>query len=464
MLDDPQTRESAESLSQNEQRLSIINGDVLGMAGPGQKIAGFAAVTVIQPGDMADSLLDREKSPQWQGERCKMLYSMPDDEKLWEEYGKLRAEGLRNGDKGAAGTAFYKRNRAAMDKGAEPAWPQRHDPDELSAIQHAMNIHLLTPAVFAAEYQNEPIPSDLGDGVRLTAPAILAKLNRMPCGLASANAEHLTTFIDVHDGLLYWMACAWSQDFDGQVIDYGTWPKQHRRYFLLRKATNTLAQKYPGHGIEAAIRAGLFDLTNELFSRQWEREDGAPLHITRGLVDAGYKWEVVTEFCRASPHAALLMPSRGIGIGAAGKPMTEYNRKLGDRIGFNWYIPKPTDGAKSRHFRFDSNSWKSFVAARILLPVGDKGALTFYGESPEEHRMLADHLLAEKPTRTRGHGRDVDEWRILPSKPDNHLFDCLTGCAAAASLSGAVPAGLPEVVAVRKRKHYTQADLRRRAA
>ncbi|MFI4860247.1 MAG: hypothetical protein ACIAXF_06150 [Phycisphaerales bacterium JB063] len=39
ILDDPQTRQSAASPTQTKHRLSILNGDVLGMAGPNVKIA-----------------------------------------------------------------------------------------------------------------------------------------------------------------------------------------------------------------------------------------------------------------------------------------------------------------------------------------------------------------------------------------------------------------------------------------
>jgi len=40
MVDDPQTTESAWSPSQSQRREAILAGDVLGMAGPGKKIAG----------------------------------------------------------------------------------------------------------------------------------------------------------------------------------------------------------------------------------------------------------------------------------------------------------------------------------------------------------------------------------------------------------------------------------------
>jgi hypothetical protein len=51
-------------------------------------------------------------------------------------------------------------------------------------------------------------------------------------------------------------------------------------------------------------------------------------------------------------------------------------------------------------------------------------------------------------------------WRPKPSKPDNHWFDCLVGCAVAASMAGVKAPG--ETAAGRQRKRYTQADLMRR--
>jgi len=35
----------------------------------------------------------------------------------------------------------------------------------------------------------------------------------------------------------------------------------------------------------------------------------------------------------------------------------------------------------------------------------------------------------------------VREWSSMPAHPDNHWFDCLVGCAAAASLAGVRPPG-----------------------
>ena len=63
VIDDPQTDESARSLSQCATRESILAGAILGLAGPGKKISGIMPCTVIRPSDMADNILDRDKHP-----------------------------------------------------------------------------------------------------------------------------------------------------------------------------------------------------------------------------------------------------------------------------------------------------------------------------------------------------------------------------------------------------------------
>ena len=54
LVDDPQTDESAKSPSQCAARERILAGAILGLAGPGRKIAGLMTVTVVRPDDMAD--------------------------------------------------------------------------------------------------------------------------------------------------------------------------------------------------------------------------------------------------------------------------------------------------------------------------------------------------------------------------------------------------------------------------
>jgi hypothetical protein len=142
LIDDPQTDESARSPSQCAARERILAGAILGLAGPGRKIAGLMTLTVVRPDDLADRILDTEKHPQWQGERTRMVYEFPANKALWQRYAEMWAEGQRNGTGTKAATEFYRDRRGAMDEGAVIAWPARFNPDELSALQHAMNLKL----------------------------------------------------------------------------------------------------------------------------------------------------------------------------------------------------------------------------------------------------------------------------------------------------------------------------------
>jgi hypothetical protein len=440
VLDDPQTDESARSLSQCATRERILAGAVLGLAGPGKKISGIMPCTVIRPGDMADSILDREKHPEWNGERTKMVYRFPSNEKLWAKYAEVRAESLRvHGDMREA-TAYYLANREALDEGAEIAWRERFNHDEASAVQHAMNLKLQDEAAFYAEYQNEPLPEKgMEDEGILTVDQIASKVNGHRRGEVPVGVSHVTMFIDVQAKLLFWMVAGWHDDFTGFVIDYGAYPDPKRRYFTLRDAEVTLQSVAKGSGIEGAIYAGLEALTGQYLGREWVRDDGAMMRIGLCLIDAnwGSSTDVIYQFCRQSAFAAILLPSHGRFVGAGSRPFSEYGRRPGDRVGLNWRIPNIQGKRAIRHVLFDSNYWKSFIHARLAVHLGDKGSLSLFGRDPEAHRLLAEHLTAEYRVKTAGRGRVVDEWKLKPEGQDNHWLDGLVGCAVAGSVLGA---------------------------
>ncbi|MEY3231505.1 MAG: hypothetical protein RL689_1594, partial [Planctomycetota bacterium] len=453
LIDDPQTDESARSPSQCANRERILAGAILGLAGPGRKIAGLMTLTVVRPDDLADRILDRDKHPQWQGERTKMVYSFPTADRLWAEYARLRAEGLKADRGGAEATEFYKAHRSEMDAGAVIAWPERFNHDELSAVQHAMNLRLQNEAAFFAEYQNEPLPDvEVADDL-LSADQIASKVNGHARGLVPLGCSHLTMFVDVQGKALFYLVAAWEDDFTGHVIDYGTEPDQKQAYFTLRDIKRTLGAASARAGVEGAIYAGLERLIDATVAREWRRDDGAMVRIDRCLIDAnwGSSTDVVYQFCRQSPHASVLTPSHGRYVGASSLPFSDYKRKRGERVGLNWRVPVVTGKRAVRHVLFDTNFWKSFVHARLAVPMGDPGGLSLFGHKPEHHRLLSEHLTSEYRVRTEGRGRTVDEWKLRVEGLDNHWLDGLVGCAVAASMEGAVLFGTDQKVVARPR-------------
>ena len=443
IIDDPQTSESAGSVEQTRKRVRVLAGDILGLAGPGRKISGIMPCTVIRPGDMAEQILDKSKHPEWNGERCKMLYQFPKNEELWNRYADLRADELRERGTFEEATAFYAAHREEMDEGAVVSWPARHNYDEISAVQHAMNLKLTDEAAFWAEYQNDPLPEDLGTEEQLTVDGIANKLNGHSQRGVPVSANHITMFIDIQKTLLFFVVCAWDDDFTGYVIDYGTWPDQRRRFFTLDDANPTLQQKFPHAGMEGCVYGGLKKLTEDYLSREFIRDDGAAMRIERCLIDAnwGQSTEVVYQFCREAQFANVILPSHGRYIGASSKPMSDYKKAVGDRVGHNWRIPNIRGKRAVRHVIFDTNYWKSFIASRILTSMGDRGCLSLWGRETERHILFAEHLTAEYRVKTEGRGRCVDEWKIRPEAHDNHWFDGIVGCAVAASMCGCVLAG-----------------------
>ena len=463
IIDDPQTDESARSPSQSFNREAILAGAILGLAGPGKKIAGIMPCTVIHAGDMADRILDRRRHPQWQGERTKMLLAPPSNEELWTEYASVRATNLADGMGLGPATKFYRDHRQAMDHGAQISWPERFNDDELSAIQHAMNLKLQDEVAFFAEYQNEPLLDVAEDQVVLSADEIAQKLNGRRQGEIPTETHRLTAFIDVQKTVLYFCVVAWSDSFDGFVVDYGTWPDQRRTYFSLADVKRTILLETDLKSFEAGLYRGLEILTNQLLEQSWTRDDGAMISIDRLLIDAnwGESTDTIYLFSRQAKHAAQIMPSHGRYVGATSTPMNQYRRRRGDRVGNNWRVPSVTGTRTVRHVVFDTNHWKSFIVSRWKTPMGEPGCLSLWGDQPARHRMFADHQTSEKPVRVEAKGRQVDEWKLPPNKPDNHWLDCLVGCAVAASMQGISLLG--ETVASRRHaKRISLAELQQK--
>jgi len=190
----------------------------------------------------------------------------------------------------------------------------------------------------------------------------------------------------------------------------------------------------PKAGFEAALRAGLDETTRLLLSRDWMREDGVPMRISQLLVDAnwGQSTAVVRNFARSSPFAAQILPSRGKGVGASGTPMGP-RKNRGDRAGLNWLVGKTAEGTQIEA-TYDTNFWKTFTSGRLRLGLGDPEAIMLHAGN---HEMLIEHFVAEFPVRVEARGRSVDEWKSVAR--ENHWWDCLVGCAVAASITGLEP-------------------------
>ena len=466
ILDDPQTRASAASRSQCVRRERTLAGDVLGMAGPGKKISAIMPCTVIYPGDMADNILDRGKHPEWSGERTKMVYAFPTNDSLWEDYNEARIRSLAEFEDIRLATEFYAANREALDEGAVVAWSERFAEGELSAIQHAMNLKFEDEEAFFAEYQNEPmLERSALELAILTPDQICEKLNGAARGEVPVGGTIISAFIDVGHKVLHWLVAAWQQDFTGYAIDYGIYPKQPTRYVVASDAKVTLADVGPAGGIEGAVYAGLDELTKQMLGREWMRQDGTAMRVEWLMIDAsdGSMTDTIYQFCRQSAYASTVRPSHGRGVQAGQKPMNLWIKKPGEKSGgAMMWIERVGTRRVVRHVIYDTNFWKTFVHARLSVAMGNRGCLSLFGKKAMEHRMLADHLTAEKRDRvtSASMGRMVDQWITKPGQTENHFLDCLVGSAVGASIQGA--ALYADTGNQKKRVKYSEIQKRKR--
>jgi hypothetical protein len=201
-----------------------------------------------------------------------------------------------------------------------------------------------------------------------------------------------------------------------------------------------------------------------LCGRAWPVDGGGELRVGRLLADANYLTDTVFLWARQSRHAGLVRPAHGRYVGAASNPINAAERKPGEERGLHWRVPVASARAV-RHVLFDTNFYKSFVHERLATPMGGAGCLSLWGDRPEAHRMIAEHLTAEARVPTEGKGRKVDEWRLRPGKPDNHLLDAIAGCAVAANMLGVNlmggAAGRP--AAEKQRVSFAELQMRKRA-
>lgn len=429
LIDDPQTKRSAKSAGMTNDREEIINADVLGLVGADCVIAAVMTCTIICEGDLAARFLDTDAKPEWQGETTSLLESLPTNDALWNEYAALPPNKR---------TAFYRRNRKAMDAGAVASWPERYTKSEISAIQYAMNLKFRDEAAFFSEYQNKPMVHESVNGYAPPA-VIVSRLANRERGVVPAWATIVTAMIDCHLSALYYVVAAWGKDFTGQVIDYGTFPDQGKRYFSLANIGRTLQHVFPGKTEGEQLFLGLQETADRLLARTWKSESGSEHAVKLCLIDSGDgdHTKTVFEFCRRSPFRPQLRPSKGWGITAASKPMTEWKINPGEQQGDNWVVTIPEKFPYSRLAIFDSNTWKSKLHRAFMLEPTAPGSLSIFGSSSKELELFADHVgNSERPIETFGRGRRVNQWKTLPGKPDNHWLDGAVGCMVAASIEG----------------------------
>lgn len=465
-FDDVQTRESAKSPLQTTDREMIVNDDAMGLAGPDVELAAIMLCTVIYPNDLSDRYLDREKYPTWQGVRTKMLEQFPDRMDLWDEYAEVRRESWRSGDEGKRANAFYAERREAMDAGAIVSWPERKKKGELSGLQSAMNLYIDNPRGFKAEYQNEPDAAAGAAAKELRADLVAGRLSGLPRAEIPREASRLVAFVDPGGEVCWYGVAAWDGQFGGSVVDYGPWPAQNRSIFAASDPRPGLSQQYSGLSESERVYAALGDVLAQVMGKVYYREaTGEQLRVERCLIDAGWQAATVYKFCRESPFAASIYPSKGIGRTQTARGVSEWKPRPGERSGFHWRLTMSETG-RGRMVQFDPDAWKSFLYERLTTAPGGRGGLNLFGTAIAAHEMISEHCAAEGAEPVTIRGATFDKWTLKPHGPDNHLLDVLVGCCVGAAVQGLQwsPTSAPPPVEQTRRTATSAADRAKKRA
>ena len=470
LVDDFQTDATAASPAQIAKRIKLINGALLGLAGPGVSMAGVAAVTVIESGDAADQLLDRERSPEWRGIRSGVVDQLPDNYRLhadpsrveeakdtpnhWSEWNRLRIEAWQDFAAEmdaaiAAGlpaptpdaypkcAAYYAEHRDAMDAGCRAEWPESVTPPYTSAIEAAMGLLFRNAAAFWSERMNDPSGNLVAETTIATVETVVGKTNGRPRGVVSQTAPYLVGHVDVQKSCLVWTLVEGDQQHRAAVVDYGTYPDRGPGAGRWTRATHspTIEDAHPTGNHNASVKLAIVALLDDLFGRTYRREGHEqPAAINLLLVDAGYLTREVCSAIRSSPHAGRVLPSRGREVKPDRKRISDW-----DPDTCEIYDETAIDAENNyglREVKFDANYYKRRVHTSWLGVAPTPGSLTVFGDATADHELFAEHQTAERPKSISVNGQPGEQWSEVPGRENDH-FDNVVAAMAALNVCGA---------------------------
>ena len=498
LLDDVQKDQKADSPKSCDDLDRLIESAIDYLAAPDVTQAMLMPCTVIREGDVSDVYLNPLKKAEWSGVRNGIIQQYPpgmDDYtihsevngqpnvqgQLWERYKEIREESYRQCGNLRLANEFYLENREDMCHGFKISWLDRYkhdssnqDNNEVDAIQGAMNWRFKDLDSFLSEGQNNPRSKTAQQGVLLRPEEVAEKITNIPRGELSVQWQDVVAFIDVQDEILFYVVFAFDYDFNGQIIDYGTFPQVQTSFFRKNQTagwsllTRYYFKTYPeekttGHinqnrttavraPFEQKIYLALKQCCSHLLDREFPVGGTAASKRIRGIgIDTqwGKASEVVKRFQREFKDSRLITYS-GQSFQPHHRQIEEYDIAAGQSSGWlfehqmhphvnepKWIVKSRKDG--TRYILADVNRLKSFLMSRLACPPGNKGCITLFQGTPALHKMFAEHVAdSEYPEPITARGLTKDCWQSKPSsRSDNDYLDCCAGCMALASICGA---------------------------
>jgi hypothetical protein len=416
LIDDPETKESAKSDTQIEDRTLSIERDIAGLSGPDKQLSRVMLTTIQNRRCLSYQFTDPKQKPSWRGKRFKSLVKPPDNLEMWEEYIALRQQDQQSDDKESdRATEHYLANRDLMDAGAVMSNEHRIKPGSISALQTYYNAVADNGIGYAkSELDNDPEDDAPIESMKLTPGTIQVRMSGLAKSELPRADSQITVGIDVGKYYSHWVKLAIHGNATGHVIDYGVMESD---------------ASLDGNSTEEAIERAL------VRSLETWRSDIMSVNQPQFcLIDSGDYSSAIYSFVRqyGSPFAA----SKGHGAGRLHMNGTDTK----ERLHFEQCRADYQTHEKIWLYNFDSEYWKTQVQQRFLTKTFNEanilndGSLSVWStENKREHLAYAHHICAEERQETFIQGKGLVRKWVVKNK-NNHWLDatalalCAAGC------------------------------------
>ena len=431
ILDDIESKESADSDTLIESNEQVIEKDIGGLGQSGKRVSRVMLCTTQNRKCIAYKYTDRSQKPSWNGRRFRKLETPPDRIDLWQKYIELRVNKDESDPDAREAFRFYRDNRAAMEAGCEISNPYSFDdrphsdgePLELSALQAYYNrVADFGSEAVATEDDNDP-PEEVGpQGSGLTAGVVASRMSGLDRLQVPANAVKVTVGIDVGKYACHWTLTAWLKGGGGVIADYG-----------ILEVTGTDIDDSEAT-IERCIYHALVRWRDELLQSKIVDASGSERSIDAVFIDSGAYSQSIYEFVRqvgGPPFYAVK------GVGGYRQPKPSDSVRIGSELHASYLV-----GEKIWLYNLNADYWKRFVHERFLTPTFNEsnmirpGSLSiFQPKGTKKHISFSQHIVAEEWVSEFKQGKGERCYWMVHNR-NNHWLDSTAMSAAAAGMEG----------------------------
>lgn len=442
LIDDPETRESAKSLDQINDRELIIDQDISGLKSQEKNITIVVLTTVQNRFCLSYRLTDPKQKPAYNGKRFGMVVSWPKNMAMWEDYIAKRHADQEAGDEyGCNAVQHYLDNRQAMDDGCEMITdefvPVLHPGGAAmvhSSLQQAFNqIADTSMDAYCTEYQNDPPKEEQIEVMGLTAARVQSRITKYPQRQTPSTTELRTVGIDIGNRNSHWADIAWEGNAIGSIVDYGIM-ETHLEYESDDKA------------IELAILASL---------EVWADDVVKQINPLIVLIDSGSgkgHTAAVYEFCRR--RGKPFFPSKGWADSRFRMPA-----ETAEKVPFIECWAHNLANERQWLYNVNTEFWKRWVHQRFLTAAFDEGgnrndgslALFHPMHDARRHLSFSHHITAEEEQLVPVDGKEMKRIWFVKNR-NNHWLDATALACAGAGAVGVeliTTASQPQPVAKR---------------